>query len=1081
MFERVTPFGLRIVLLLSFGQLFARADDFPKPPDTERDVGAGPMLAEEAAAKFRVPPGFKVTVFAAEPDVRNPIAMAWDHRGRLWVAENFTYADSKVKHDYSLRDRVVIFEDRDGDGRHDKRTVFTDDVQLLSSVELGYGGVWLMCPPQLLFIPDRDGDDKPDGEPQVLLDGFVPALENYHTFANGLKWGPDGWLYGRCGASSPGRIGIPGCADADRVPLFGGIWRYHPRRRTFEVLCHGTTNPWGMDWNEHGEAFFINTVNGHLWHLIPGAHFKRPHSIDPNPRCYEMIDMHADHWHWDTGKDWSDSRKATGEHDRLGGGHAHIGAMIYLGDNWPADYRGRLLTLNMHGRRANVERLEREGSGYVARHEPDTLFAADPWFRGIDLSYGPDGGVFVLDWSDTGECHDHTGVHRSSGRIFKVTHGEPQRVTIPDLSKLPTADLLALLSHKNEWFRRHAQQVLTESVLPSPPWGEGPGVRGGAGVSERDSKSVDRADRPAPLTPLPEGERGTKMSADLLAMFNNAPDIPTKLRAMWTMFTTERCDRSFLIAQLRHSDEHVRTWAVRLLLDDVPLDTIFGVQLRDFLPYVDSQGLWDHGITGRREARLIDDRLLAELVELAATDESGLVRLALASSLQRISVFQRLRLAEPLVAREVDADDHNLPLLIWYGLMSAHDAGDSNWVAKLAVKCRIPTIRKFIARRFAEEIDERPVPINDLITAVAASRSASFEADILVGITEGLAGWRKAPKPAAWDDVQKRLAKSEDAAIRDRVRDLSVLFGDGRALDEVKRLALDNKADLTLRRAALQTLIDNKPPDLRAICEQLLGVRYLNATALRGLSLFDDPAIGDKLAKSVRSFHPTERPAVVDTLASRPAFARALLNEIAAGKIAATDLTPIHARQIRSFDDEQLTKRLTELWGELRDSPDDKRQLIAHLKTQLTPESLAAADRSQGRVLFNTACAACHRLYGHGGTIGPDLTGAGRQNIDYLLGNIVDPSAAVAADFRMSVVVLKDGRVLNGIVAAKTAKTLTLQTAKERLTLSHDDVDEVRLSSVSLMADGLLQPLKETQIRDLIAYLMSRSQVPLAP
>jgi putative membrane-bound dehydrogenase-like protein len=1011
-------------------QSHARADDFPEPPDTEREVGAGPLTPDKAAAGFRVPPGFKVSVFAAEPDVRNPIAMAWDHRGRLWVAENFTYADSKVKHDYSLRDRVVIFEDRDGDGRHDKRTVFTDDVQLLSSVELGFGGVWLMCPPQLLFIPDRDGDDKSDGEPQVLLDGFTPALENYHTFANGLRWGPDGWLYGRCGASSPGRIGIPGCADADRVPLFGGIWRYHPRRRTFEVLCHGTTNPWGMDWNEHGEAFFINTVNGHLWHVIPGAHFRRPHSIDPNPRCYDMIDMHADHWHWDTGKDWSDSRKATGEHDRLGGGHAHIGAMIYLGDNWPADFRGRLLTLNMHGRRANVERLEREGSGYVARHETDTLFAADPWFRGIDLSYGPDGGVFVLDWSDTGECHDHTGVHRSSGRIFKVTHGETRRETVGDLSRLPVRDLISLLKHPNEWFRRQAQQVLTVAVLP------------------------------APLTPLPKEERRTKMSDDLLATFNHTTDIPTKLRAMWTLFTTGRCDRSFLFDQLRHSDENVRTWAVRLLVDDLPLDTIFGQP--------------------HPQARPADDRLLAELVRVATEDESGLVRLALASSLQRVVVSQRLRLAEPLVAREADADDHNLPLLIWYGLMPVADA-DPAALAKLAVRCQLPTTRKFIARRLSEDIDQRPEPVNDLIAATAASRSGEFQADILAGIAEGLAGWRKAPKPGAWDNVQSRLAKSEDAAIRDRVRDLSVLFGDGRALDEVKRLALENKADLNLRRAALQTLIDNRPPDLRAICEQLLGVRYLNVTALRGLSLFDDPAIGDKLAKSVRSFHLTERPTVIDTLASRPTFARSLLNEIAAGKIAATDLTPIHARQIRSFGDEQLTKRLTELWGELRDSPDDKRQLVSRLKTQLTSESLAVADRSQGRVLFNTACAACHRLYGHGGTIGPDLTGAGRQNLDYLLDNLVDPSAAVAADFRMSIVVLKDGRVLNGIVVAKTGKTLTLQTAKERLTLNNDDVEVVRLSSVSLMADGLLQPLKETQIRDLIAYLMSRSQVPLVP
>jgi len=181
---------------------------------------------DEAARGFRVPDGFHVSVFAAEPDVQNPIAMAWDARGRWGIAENYTYADRTKKFDLSFRDRVLIFEDTDGDGRHDKRTVFTDDVQMLTGIEIGNGGVWLMTPPQLVFVPDRDGDDQPDGAPVVMLDGFTPSTDNYHTFANGLKWGPDGWLYGRCGASSPGRLGAPGTPDEQRVPLNGGIWRY---------------------------------------------------------------------------------------------------------------------------------------------------------------------------------------------------------------------------------------------------------------------------------------------------------------------------------------------------------------------------------------------------------------------------------------------------------------------------------------------------------------------------------------------------------------------------------------------------------------------------------------------------------------------------------------------------------------------------------------------------------------------------------------------------------------------------------------------------------------------------------------
>jgi putative heme-binding domain-containing protein len=327
--------------------------------------------------------------------------------------------------------------------------------------------------------------------------------------------------------------------------------------------------------------------------------------------------------------------------------------------------------------------------------------------------------------------------------------------------------------------------------------------------------------------------------------------------------------------------------------------------------------------------------------------------------------------------------------------------------------------------------------------------------------------------------LQRKLADAASARLRDRARELSVVFGDGRALDEVKRLALDNDADLVARKSAVQTLIDNRPPDLREICEKLLSVQFLNTVAIRGLAQFDDPAIAAKLAKSYRSFHQTERGAVLDTLVSRPAFARVLLTEVAAGRIPRAHITAFHARQIRSLDDAELTKQLAEVWGEWREPAADKRQLIATLKQRLTPATLAKADKSQGRALYNTACAACHRLYGEGGQVGPDLTGAGRDNLDYLLETIVDPSAVVTADFRMSVASLKDGRVLNGIVAVQTARTLTLKTMTETITVERGEIESLQESKLSLMPEGLLEALTETQARDLIAYLMSPGQVGL--
>src|SRR5260370_10091597 len=225
-------------LLLLVTPLSLGASECPAPYSSGPDKSK-PMAAAEAAAKLRLPPGFKATVFAAEPDVQNPIGMAWDARGRLWVAENYTYAERGKKFDLNLRDRILIFEDKDGDGHFDTRKVFTDEVQMLTSIEVGHGGVWVMCPPQLLFIPDRDRDDVPDGAPEVVLDGFTVPPENYHNFANGLRFGPDGWLYGPFGASRPGDIGVPGTPAEQSTPLRGTILRYHPQRKTVEVLSSG--------------------------------------------------------------------------------------------------------------------------------------------------------------------------------------------------------------------------------------------------------------------------------------------------------------------------------------------------------------------------------------------------------------------------------------------------------------------------------------------------------------------------------------------------------------------------------------------------------------------------------------------------------------------------------------------------------------------------------------------------------------------------------------------------------------------------------------------------------------------------
>lgn len=1001
------------------------------------------MAPAQAAQGFRIPGGFKVNVMASEPDVQNPIAMTWDSKGRLWVAENFTYAERSQRFDLSLRDRVLIFEDTDNDGVADKRTVFTDQVQMLTSIEVGHGGVWLMCPSRLLFIADGDRDDRPDGPAITVLDGFDVAKENHHNFANGLKWGPDGWLYGRCGGSCPGRIGIPGTPDRQRVALQGGIWRYHPRTQHFEVLSHGTTNPWGHDWNEFGDGFFINTVNGHLWHLIPGAHYRRPFTLDPNPHVYQLIDMHADHWHFDTTGQWHQSRD--GAADDFGGGHAHCGMSIYLGGHWPREYHDRLFTLNFHGRRSNQEVLIRSGSGYVAKHGKDILIASDPFFRGMEIGYGPDGNMVVLDWSDTGECHESTGVHRTSGRIYKLTYQQKTLEKIAsqsglDLEAYSLDQLVALMSHPNEWFVRQSRVILSQR----------------ANQARRNQSPQHSLSDIHPKQPL-------ESAIATLKKLSQQSDPVIAYRALATLGAMGCYDDDILRLHLSHQDEHIRSWAIRLITDHWPIDDVFGPNDASHRRALSVQNQYD--------------RWEEAFCQMAGNDRSGLVRLTLASTIQRLPVDRRCQLATALMTRAEDADDHNLPLLVWYGLIPVAESNPLS-LATTAIKSRWPLTQQLIARRLVQQIQTAPEAI-DKILNFAATAPAEEQTNLLQGLSDGLKGYRRVPQPAAWPRVIAAAKVRPNKRLAAIVSELSVLFGDGRAIKEVKDLVLDRSADISLRRTALETLVAGETDDIVAVCMPLLSNPKINAIALRGVSGSQDAAVAKSLIQNYSRFRSPNRPLVIEVLVSRTASADQLLSAIESETIPLDDLTAFDVRQIKSLGDERLRKRVTQIWGEVRDSPAQKRRRIDELKAMLTTSELSNASPSIGRTLFNTHCAKCHRIFGYGEAIGPELTGADRTNMDYLLENMVDPSAVVSKDYRMSIVATTDGQVLNGLVTSKTEDSLQLQTQNELKIILMDDVEEIKRSALSPMPDGILDSLTDGQIKHLFSYLKQPAQVTL--
>ncbi len=692
----------------------ARADEFP-PVVNSQPPGEEPPTPEEAVAAMTFPdgdPNWHVTLFAAEPDVQQPIAFDFDDRGRLWVAECYSYTSGE--YDEKHRDRIVILHDTDGDGRHDERTVFWDQGWMLTGLTWGFGGLWVLNDGTLSFIPDADGDDVPDGEPVVMLDGWT--FDAQHNVVNGLLWGPDGWLYGRHGITDTSYPGTPATPEAERQPMNCGIWRFHPTRKMFEVVCRGTTNPWGLDYDEHGQMFFTNNVIGHLWHVIPGGHYQRMFGQDVNPHLYELIDQHADHYHWDTTGNWTQSRD--GVANDLGGGHSHCGGMIYLGDNWPERYRGNIFLCNTHGRRVNRDLLEREGSGYVARHASDFLVAGQPWFRGVELKYGPDGGVYLTDWADNGECHDHDGVHRTSGRIYKINYGRPvTREITPDgpldLAALSSEGLIERLASRNEWHVRHAQRLLQE--------------RAGQGEI-------------------------TESLREYLANWRESVDVDRiRLRLLWVLHVTGGCDRELLLDCLNSVNEDERVWGIRLLVEE----------------------------------SAVSPNVLAAFARLAQDDDSGLVRLTLASAMQRLPLADRWTIAGNLALHAQDASDHNLPLMIWYGIEPAVLDNPAR-AFQLAAATQIPLLREFITRRLGADFDQHRDAVGELLN-VSVQRDDAFRRDVLTGLSSAMEGLSRAEAPPGWDMTAKQLGESTDDDVQRRVRELSVLFGDGRALDAVPR------------------------------------------------------------------------------------------------------------------------------------------------------------------------------------------------------------------------------------------------------------------------------------------------------
>jgi putative heme-binding domain-containing protein len=832
----------------------------------------------------------------------------------------------------------------------------------------------------------------------VLLDGW--GYQDTHETLNAFTWGPDGWLYGCHGVFTHSTVGKPGTPKPERIALNAAIWRYHPTRHVFEVFAHGTSNPWGVDFDDHGETFCTACVIPHLFHIIPGARYHRQAGSHFNRHTFDDIKTIADHVHWVGGTPHGGNNRS----DVAGGGHAHSGAMIYLGDAWPEKYRGQIFMNNIHGARINVDSLEPKGSGYVGHHERDFLLANDQWSQILNLYYGPDGQVYIIDWYDANQCHrlEHDIHDRSNGRIFKISYGNSRSLPV-DLTALGDLQLVDLLLHKNDWYVRHARRLLQERAAA--------------------------------------GKLSDGVKSRLATMALEHHDETRRLRGLWALHVTGLLDDELIARGLENDRPFVRAWTARLAAEN-------GARRLAWLP---------------------------KFTAMAQSDNSPVVRQYLSSIAQQVPPAERFGLLAALTSHSEDNGDHNLPLLYWYALEPTIDV-DAPRALAIAEQSPVAPLLEFTSRKIAGELQVERLAL--LVDALGRTNDAKLQMAILDGIAKGLAGQRRVARPDNWSQVAAKLYDSPEVMVRQHARALAVTLGDPQALAEMRQLIVDVSADLEARRAALASLLGARDENLAETLHALLAAPELRSEALRGLAAYDHPQTPRVILEAYGQLNPGQRREALATLAARKAYARALLDALSEGRVPSSDISADIIRQLRNLKDDRLDERIREVWGEVRDTSADVAARIDHYRKLLKEKPEQQPDLALGRAMFVKTCQQCHTLFGVGGKVGPELTGSNRADLEYLLSNMLDPSALIAKDYMASVVVTTDGRVLTGIIRGDD-DPITLLMQNETLILPRGEIEQIERSEKSMMPDDVLQPLSEHQVRSLVAYLASPAQTPL--
>jgi putative membrane-bound dehydrogenase-like protein len=1001
-----------------------------------QDKPPGPALSpEEAVAKMTVPEGFKVEIVAAEPDIVNPIAMTIDEKGRFWITESLEYPRNAPG---PGKDRVKVLEDTDGDGKADSFKVFLDGLNIPSGVAVGFGGVWIANSPDILFVPDADRDAVPDGPAQVVVTGF--GRRDTHELPNSLTWGPDGWLYGLNGIFNPAHVRYPKSnpnyeEGHDGFPFDAAMFRIHPRTREFQVFARGVSNPWGIAFNEDGEAFISACVIDHLWHITETGYYRRQAGTYP-PFTWP-IESIVDHKH----------QKA-----------AYCGIHYFDSDAYPEKYRRRLYMGNIHGNCINVDRLTRNGSTYKGHGEPDFLSANDAWFMPVVQKTGPDGSLYILDWYDRYHCYqdarrDPKGIDRLKGRLYRVRYKDTPRKWGYDLAEKTEQELIEVLGTPNDYTRWTAQRLLQERRSIQTFYEL---LETAVDVNQPKLKrmhAVFAASANTDLAPEKFGISGDTAWDD----FRGQVNMP-EMHAWFTRAMGNEWDRvsSVPSESSRELLQAVENWAD----SNDPLDGHFFRSL--------------YGLEHPNEKRH-PKRRLATLV--ACSKMKGAPR-----ALLRVLVTGLVGFSDDPLIRKV----------VWQNLHPLLGAHSDLCVKLLKERQNLDAvIAAGLLPRIVDRILNRRDPdlqsVARLLEIVKSRQSQDGTRAIVSIITQQV----------QTRQISGKQLEQLKELMSPGLRAMATSFGqtpdeDDRSLFQDVVLLLTSLQDEEgLKHARIMFRSDDMPPQTRLATLKALvaagdsGVLTqvgdviahpqhtsvaFRADVLGALGPLNDDRVAGTVISNFALLEPELQPRAVELLTQRPLWAKALLAAVGKKDVPFNALNLNQVRRLNESGDDELKGLVKKHWGTIRSGRDPKRaQLVAEMKQFIRSHP---GDAIKGIPVFKKVCGQCHKMYGEGAEVGPDITRNGRNSFDQLLSNVFDPSLVIGAAYQARTIVTTEGRSLTGLPVEESEQRVILKVQGGKLeTIPRGEIEIFKVSELSMMPEQLEKQLKPDELADLFAYI----------